>query len=63
MDFFLQADSLFCPLVRFVFFKSVTAGYERNTVHDKYTAVVLFFSFYAVCFLALDAAKSYTPDF
>lgn len=46
MDFVLQADSLFSPLVRFVFFKSVTAGHERSTVHDKYMAVILFSLFF-----------------
>lgn len=58
MDFSLQADSLFNPLVRFVFLKCVTAGHERNTVHDKYTALS-FFMQCAFFYLVLDVVESY----
>lgn len=42
VDFFLQADSLFNPPVRFVFFKWVTAEHEYNTEHAKYIALSFF---------------------
>lgn len=35
VDFLCRLDSLFNPLVRFVFFKCLTAEHERNTVHDE----------------------------